>query len=83
MVHIVCIDVNDNCPVLESGSMFTASIPENMAAGTLITLVLSVCVYLLVVCACMCVHTCVRVCMCVYNSHCKLFILLYRIRRSL
>ena len=57
VVHIVCVDVNDNCPVLESGSMFTASIPENMAAGTLITLVLCVCM-----CVCICIYMHVYLC---------------------
>ena len=67
MVHIVCVDVNDNCPVLESGSMFTASIPENMAPGTLITLVL--CVY---ACVCVCVHAYIYVCVfvCVFMRLC-------------
>ena len=73
MVHIVCVDVNDNCPVLESGSMFTASIPENMAPGTLITLVL--CLYTCV-CVCVCVCACVCVYMYAYIYHSKLFILL-------
>ena len=49
MVHILCVDVNDNCPMLESGSMYATSIPENMPAGTLLTLVLCN-----IQCVCMC-----------------------------
>ena len=45
MVHIRCVDVNDNCPVLQSGTMYAASVPENMPTGTLITLVLYMFIY--------------------------------------
>ena len=40
MVHIVCVDVNDNCPVWESSNMFVGSVLENMPTGTSIALVI-------------------------------------------
>ena len=39
MVHILCCDVNDNCPVFQSGNMYAATLPENADAGTALTLV--------------------------------------------
>ena len=74
MVHILCVDVNDNCPVLESGSMYTTSILENTPVGALLTLVLyvyimyGVCICVSV-CACVCVISCAVSVLCVVCAY--------------
>ena len=75
MVHILCVDVNDNCPVLESGSMYATSILENTPVGALLTLVpYMYIIYGVCICVSVCVISCVVsvlcvVCMCVPMSY--------------